>query len=387
MKEIDLFLNAVTTCFDNQTFSKITLSKNRQKHDELQNIYVRIILLKNEKSLSFTYRYKTNDQTKNFNLELGLAELKSQIQNTFLSASLFSNEQHYSLLGTLKGHYTFLTNEASGKPKTITASHNREKVKRSNSDDLYLQLLGISDSSGKIIPSMADKFRQINKYLEIIESQLKTVDLPEQITIVDMGSGKGYLTFALYDYLKNKQSLDVSIVGIELREELVMFCNAAAKKCGFENLSFVAERIENYKENKIDILIALHACDTATDDALFKAISSHASLIVCAPCCHKQIRQQVKGKEQESALLKYGIFKERQFEMVTDTLRALILEKNNYSTNIFEFVSNEHTRKNIMLIGAKTNTKTNIANIDLKIKKIKDEYQIEYHYLEKLLAE
>jgi hypothetical protein len=202
-----------------------------------------------------------------------------------------------------------------------------------------------------------------------------------------MGSGKGYLTFALYDYLKNKQSLDVSIVGIELREELVLFCNAAAKKSGFENLSFVAERIENYKENKIDILIALHACDTATDDALFKAISSNASLIVCAPCCHKQIRQQVKGKEQESALLKYGIFKERQFEMVTDTLRALILEKNNYSTNIFEFVSNEHTRKNIMLIGAKTTTKTNIVNIDLKIKKIKDDYQIEYQYLEKLLAE
>ncbi|MEY3450690.1 MAG: hypothetical protein RL711_515, partial [Bacteroidota bacterium] len=197
--------------------------------------------------------------------------------------------------------------------------------------------------------------------------------------------GKGYLTFALYDFLKNKKGLNVTLVGIELREELVSFCNTTAKACGFEYLSFVCERIENYQENQIDILIALHACDTATDDALYKAIVSNASLIVCAPCCHKQIRQQVKGKTQESALLKYGIFKERQFEMVTDTLRALILEKHQYSTNIFEFVSNEHTRKNIMLIGSKSTEKNNEAAIDQKITEIKQTYQIDFQYLEQLL--
>ena len=232
---------------------------------------------------------------------------------------------------------------------------------------------------------MADKYRQINKYLEIIESLLKSAKLPKQINIVDMGSGKGYLTFALYDYLVNTKKFNATVTGIELREELVDYCNDIADKSDFKNLSFVAQPIQEYDNNKIDILIALHACDTATDDAIYKGLSSKAELIICAPCCHKQIRQQVKGKEQESPLLKYGIFKERQFEMVTDTIRALILEKNNYNTKVFEFISNEHTRKNVMLVGTKSSKKSNISKVDSKISELKDIYLIEEHYLETLL--
>ena len=132
-------------------------------------------------------------------------------------------------------------------------------------------------------------------------------------------------------------------------------------------------------------MIALHACDTATDDALGKAISANANLVITAPCCHKQIRQQLKGREQESPILKYGIFKERQFEMVTDTLRALILEKNQYSTKVFEFISNEHTRKNVMLVGQKSNKKPDTEKLTEKIDALKNEYGIESHYLETLL--
>lgn len=384
MEEINLFLSAVRNAFTEDSFHKITLSKPRKKDELLTNVYVRTVMLKKEKSLSFTYRYKTNDQTKNFDLAAGIEVLQHLLQTQFLSASLFTNDADYTLLSNHKGHATFLQNKASQSSKT-DQDHNRAKTQRSAASDLYLQLLGIANEQGTIIPSMADKFRQINKYLEIIESQLKTIQLPPKIHIVDMGSGKGYLTFALYDYLKNKKGLDVVVVGIELRTELVAFCNDAAEKCGFEQLRFVCERIEQYAATQIDILIALHACDTATDDALFKAIVAKASLIVCAPCCHKQIRQQVKGKVQQSALLKYGIFKERQFEMVTDTLRALILEKHHYSTNIFEFVSNEHTRKNIMLIGSKSTAKNNEAAIDQKIAEIKQAYQIEFQYLEQLL--
>ena len=134
-----------------------------------------------------------------------------------------------------------------------------------------------------------------------------------------------------------------------------------------------------------DILIALHACDTATDDALGKAISANANLVITAPCCHKQIRQQLKGKEQENPILKYGIFKERQFEMVTDTIRALILEKNQYSTKVFEFISNEHTRKNVMLVGQKSNKKPDTEAIAKKIDDLKKEYHVESHYLETLV--
>jgi hypothetical protein len=165
----------------------------------------------------------------------------------------------------------------------------------------------------------------------------------------------------------------------------VEYCNNVAKECGFNSLHFVCKPIEEYKEAKIDILIALHACDTATDDAIYKGIVSDSSLIICAPCCHKQIRQQVKGIEQESPLLKYGIFKERQFEMVTDTIRALIMEEHQYQTKIFEFISNEHTRKNILLVGAKTEQKADRKSIDEKIESVKNMYQIKQHYLEKLV--
>ncbi|MDF1672752.1 MAG: methyltransferase, partial [Vicingaceae bacterium] len=129
----------------------------------------------------------------------------------------------------------------------------------------------------------------------------------------------------------------------------------------------------------------LHACDTATDDAIYKGLKSNAELIITAPCCHKQIRQQLKGKEQESPILKYGIFKERQYEMVTDTIRALLMEQHQYNTKIFEFISNEHTRKNVMLVGTKSSKKPDVKTIDEKIEAIKKDYNIEYHFLEKIL--
>jgi len=230
-----------------------------------------------------------------------------------------------------------------------------------------------------------NKFKQINKYLEIIEGLIKNTYLPKLVTIIDMGSGKGYLTFALYDYLVNQKKMQVKITGIEQRQELVDFCNKTAKTCAFEDLHFEQNTIQNYKAKKVDILIALHACDTATDDALGKAIIANANLIITAPCCHKQIRQQLKGKEQENPILKYGIFKERQYEMLTDTIRALILEKNQYNTKIFEFISNEHTRKNIMLVGQKSNKIVDKETISKKIAALKNSYAIDYHYLEKAL--
>ena len=365
------------------TFVKLTLSKPRI-NAALQNIYIRPVNIKNKPQLSFTYRNKTNDQTKNKSIEEGLAELESLLNNSFFFATLFTTKADHVLQISKKETVTLL-NQKPSHAEPQSQSHDRIKAKRATSSDQYLTLLGINDNEGKLIPKMADKYRQINKYLEIIESLVSSAELPGKINIVDMGSGKGYLTFALYDYLKNKLNLDVSVTGIELRPELVEYCNTTAKLCNFDSLKFICTPIENYSDNKIDILIALHACDTATDDALYKGIISNAGLIICAPCCHKQIRQQVKGIEQESPLLKYGIFKERQFEMVTDTIRALILEEHQYQTKIFEFISNEHTRKNVMLVGIKTEQKNDKKIISDKIETIKNDYHIQYHYLEKLL--
>jgi hypothetical protein len=204
-----------------------------------------------------------------------------------------------------------------------------------------------------------------------------------------MGSGKGYLTFALYDYLHNVLNLKTKITGVEFREDLVALCNGIAMKSGFDNLGFVQGSIEDYEARQMDILIALHACDTATDDAIYKGISANASLIVVAPCCHKQIRREMETNRKAnevSFLTKYGIFLERQAEMVTDGIRALILEYHGYKTKVFEFISDVHTPKNVLIVGTKAKvTQERKEEIKKAIKQAKYDFGIDTHHLEKLL--
>ena len=364
-------------------FVKLTLSKPIKKSDGLPNVYVRLVEIKGAEMFQFTYHYTTNDKVKNYTIGDAVLELEILLMDNFRAATLFTLAKDLLVFISKKKKVSYRENTASFKNK-LPVTHDKPKERLAEAGS-YLHHLGITDKEGKVIHKMADKYRQINKYLEIIEGLLKSTKLPKHINIVDMGSGKGYLTFALYDYLVNQKKYNAKVTGIELRTELVNYCNDIAEKSGFINLNFVAQPIQEYDNAKIDILIALHACDTATDDAIYKGLSAKAELIICAPCCHKQIRQQVKGKEQESPLLKYGIFKERQFEMVTDTIRALILEKSNYNTKVFEFISNEHTRKNVMLVASKSSKKNDTSKIDDKISDLKEAYAIESHYLETLL--
>ncbi|MBE7653508.1 SAM-dependent methyltransferase [Tenacibaculum finnmarkense] len=365
------------------TFVKLTLSKPIKKSDGLPNVYVRLVKIKGAEMFQFTYHYNTNDKVQNYTITEAITEIEILLMDNFRAATLFTLTKDLLIFISKRKLVSYRENMASFKNK-LPETHDKPKERLAEAGS-YLHHLGITDKDGKVIHKMADKYRQINKYLEIIEGLLKSTRLPKHINIVDMGSGKGYLTFALYDYLVNQKKYSATVTGIELRKELVDYCNDVAEKSAFTKLSFVAQPIQEYDNNKIDILIALHACDTATDDAIYKGLSAKAELIICAPCCHKQIRQQVKGKEQESPLLKYGIFKERQFEMVTDTIRALILEKSNYNTKVFEFISNEHTRKNVMLVASKSIKKNDISKIDAKIAGLKDAYAIESHYLETLV--
>ena len=384
MNDLEQFFSDIRNSIANDIFVKITLSKPISKSFGLPNVYIRSVVIKEEQQLQFTYRYTTNDQTKNFSLEDGLDELSILLEEKFRAVTLFTLENDVMVMISKKKNISIRKAAPSFKNK-LPEVHDKPKTKRILLESKYLQFLGITDENYTIIPKMADKYRQINKYLEIIENLLVSVNTDKQLHIVDMGSGKGYLTFALYDYLINIRNYNVSITGIELRQNLVDFCNDIAEKCGFNQLNFVAQRIEEYDNSKIDILIALHACDTATDDAIYKGLVANAELIVCAPCCHKQVRQQVKGIEQESPLLKYGIFKERQFEMITDTIRALLLEKHQYNTKVFEFISSEHTHKNVMLVGSKSTKKKDTETIDKKIEELKELYHIKNHYLETLL--
>lgn len=380
MSTFNTFSEAIQTSIAADDFVKITLSKPMRKNDGLRNIYVRLVEIQEELKLSFTYHYKTNDQVKNFGIVEGIEVLQEFLLSTFRTAVVFTLREDLQVFVSKKQLVSYKNMHPSFSQKP-PVSHDKPKEKRADMGT-YLRYLGVTDAENNVIPKMADKFRQINKYLEIMEGLIANAKLPKQIKIVDMGSGKGYLTFALYDYLVVQRKMDVTVTGIELRKELVDYCNDVAEKCGFENLKFECKPIQEYENKKIDILIALHACDTATDDAITKGIVAKAGLIVCAPCCHKQIRQQLKGTENENPILKYGIFKERQYEMVTDTLRALILEKKNYQTKIFEFVSNEHTRKNIMLVATKSTKEVDQKMLSDKIKNIKETFGVEEHYLE-----
>ncbi|MFC0182914.1 SAM-dependent methyltransferase [Pseudarcicella hirudinis] len=204
-----------------------------------------------------------------------------------------------------------------------------------------------------------------------------------------MGSGKGYLTFALYDYLHNVLKLNTEITGVEYRQDMVDLCNRIAGKSGFNQLNFVQGTIEEFESEHINLLIALHACDTATDDAIYKGIRAGAELIVVAPCCHKQIRREIEKNKAENELnflTKYGIFLERQAEMVTDGIRALILEYFGYKTKVFEFISDAHTPKNVLVVGIKSKERDDKkAGILKKIQETKTYFGIDYHHLERLL--
>ncbi|MCP4520226.1 MAG: SAM-dependent methyltransferase [Cytophagales bacterium] len=378
------FIEKLKQSIENEEFIKCTLGKIKSKEEpNLQNIYIKPINIKDEYVLSFLYRHKTKDVTKNFSITEAIDKISSLIGNEVLSAHSFSTEENLELLFNKKRKATLRNLPPTLKKES--SEHNRTKRRLiSAENNIYLKRLGVVSSKNEVYHNKQDKFKQINKYVEIVEAHLKDLDLSPSIHIVDMGSGKGYLTFALYDFLKNSLNLDVHITGIELRKELVDLCNDIAKEANFTNLTFKAQLIEEYQCEQLDILIALHACDTATDDAIFKGLSANASFIMCAPCCHKQVRKQMNCTTELQGILKHNIFEERQAEMVTDGIRSLVLEGFGYQTQAFEFISNEHTGKNVMIIGKKNSNEHKKEAFE-QIQLIKRNFGIDKHYLETLI--
>lgn len=375
---------------ENQEFIRLTLGKYRGKEDGLTKIIVRSVQFKSSIKLSFTYSYKTKEIVKNYLIAEGINLIKTLTGSEFMSIRLFSLTQDVQLEygKDKKPKLKFIKPTFTNPVDTVPQEHDRNKKRYIQSENnLYLTALGITNSQGNIVKTMEDKFRQINKFVEIINSLIESSGLAAKshISVVDMGSGKGYLTFAIYDFLNNILDKEASVIGIESRIHLVDFCNSVAQSVEFKNLHFKQGNISNYSAEKSDITIALHACDTATDDAIYKGIQSDSSLIILAPCCHKQVRKQIHPNIVLKDLLKSGILLERQSEIVTDGLRALLLELSGYKTKVFEFIAAEHTSKNIMIVGIKSNQSINKEQILGQIQEIKKIYGIKFHYLETLL--
>lgn len=389
------FQTQLADSISSNVFLKVSLGNYQGNEKELKNIYVRKVKIKRTDMLSFTYRYKTRDIVKNFSIVEGISLISHFVSNDFKVCTLFTTDKEI-ILEHGKKQQISIKEKIVNATLQPTLAHNKEKNRLIKPvGKAYLKDLKITDHEGNVFKNAQDKYRQINQYIELLSTLIKDLPADRINKVVDMGSGKGYLTFALYDYLHNVLKLNTQVAGVEYREDLVNLCNGIAANSGFKRLNFVQGTIEAYEVEGIDLLIALHACDTATDDAIFKGIKANAELIVVAPCCHKQIRREMeknKVKNDVSFLTKYGIFMERQAEMVTDGLRALILEYFGYKTKVFEFISDAHTPKNVLVVGIKSKA-TKVADgvlesrkteILKKIKETKAYFGIGYHHLERL---
>ena len=249
----------------------------------------------------------------------------------------------------------------AGEVKAADMSHNRSKryILEEGTKVPFLQDLGVMTQNGDIVKSKFDKFRQINRFLEFIEDILPQLPKGREITILDFGCGKSYLTFAMYYYLHELQKYDIRIIGLDLKTEVIKHCNQLAEKYGYEKLKFLEGNIADYTgADEVDMVVTLHACNTATDFALAKAIGWKAKVILSVPCCQHELNEQMEN-EILAPIFSYGLIKERMAALFTDALRAEYLKREGYDTQILEFIDMEHTPKNILIRAVYTGKKAN----------------------------
>ena len=375
----DRFLALLRTAVSDGTLEKLTLGKHRGTDATLHNLFIRPVTLKAGPQLCFVWRHATCDITKNLPPARALAQIESLLGPTFLDGHLFTASQTAQLECEPDGRARLAVKKVATAPRAAAADgHDRKKTHLIPADSPWLRALGVTNDRGQPRAEMAAKFRQIQKYTELLSDLLdeaglladsapssherEPLDSPAALSlsngrvddrplrIVDMGCGKGYLTFAIATLPGAK----ADVLGVEIRPELVAPCNDLARTQGLAQLRFAAGSIADTPLEGADVVIALHACDTATDDALARGLAAGASLLVVAPCCQKELRPQLTAPPVLADALRHGIFQERQAEFVTDALRAQLLEWAGYRTKVFEFISTEHTPKNLMLAAIKS---------------------------------
>lgn len=382
------FLSLIDESIKDKTIDRLILSQYKGLEPDLEKVTCRLVQVRQVLKLSILYQYKTQDMTKNYGLEDGIQEIKNLTQG-FKQANLWSINYDAQFKRNKKKDVLLQQNKHKDGKKPFSQieelQHNREKKRYIDQKERYLNDLGITDQEGRVIPSMAKKWKQINKFIEIFSQAVHAISNDQKpLNIVDFGSGKGYLTFAMYDYLKH--DVVPYITGVELRENLVEFCQTVANKNDFDQLDFFTGDVRTYQPKQLDVMVALHACDIATDFAIHSGIRLNAAVIMCAPCCHKELRPQLISPDVLAPMLQFGVHQSQQAEMLTDTIRALFLNAYGYETKVFEFVGLEHTSKNKMILAVK---KTDINEPDqtvlAQIQALKSLYGIHTHTLEKLL--
>lgn len=340
-------------------FVKLLLSKPVGGEDQLERLLVREVLLHGERQLSFLWRYATRDITKNHPLAEGLQLINELLGARFHNAHLHTNTAEVQLAYSRKGRPSLRLGKPSNAVVELPgeAAHDKEKQRHLALDRPFWADLGVTHRVREellLVPAMSRKWKQINKFIEVLAAALKRSTLADspEVHVADFGSGKGYLTFAMHDWLR-AQGKQARVTGVELREDMVKLCNDAARRHGMDGLHFDLGDVRSYQPARLDVMIALHACDTATDHAIHLGLRAGAAIIMCSPCCHKQLRPQMRSPAALRPLLQHGIHMGQEAEMVTDSLRAMLLEAMGYETQVFEFIALEHTSKNKMILAVK----------------------------------
>jgi hypothetical protein len=382
------FIEKLTSSLSGGSFVKMTLGKYRGSESELETIQISPVKIREETKLTFRYKYKTRDIYKNYDNNESLNIIEDELGKNFLYGGLFTTQNDFVIEYNKRREPRLYTRKASFN-KVEVKQHNRIKTRYIDSRENYLFTLGITNAKGEVKGEKYDKFRQIDKFIEVVESLFSgsTLEEKKDISIVDFGSGKSYLTFALYDYFTNALGVRTIIKGVEQRDTLVTFSNETAEENKFKGLSFVTEEISEFAQKKADIVVALHACDTATDDAIAKALKLKAQIIILAPCCQKYVRKRIEVPSDLTPVFKHGILEEHLSSFVTDGLRALTLESFGYKTKVFEFISSEHTGKNIMITAVKEEMSEQDRLLKIvEIEKLKSKFGLKDFYLDKILS-
>jgi len=408
------FAQAAAVSLTDGTFVRLALSSPTEAPDAALKILGRSVMLKGVPNLSLTFRYATRDVTKNVSMKESAVWLREQLGTHYRSALLGTTKADWQYISKADGQARLISHKATSRKAPARVHDQPKATLLDHSANDWLRGLEVLDRDGKLRGSMADKHRQISHYLEILshlvkecewidsegrvprvpdastrpedgDSQSSSLWSKSDLTIADMGCGKGYLTFGAWHYFHRVCKLPVKVIGVETRADLVAATNKLARQIQADGLEFVAGTIESAKLPSVDALIALHACNTATDDAIRRGIELRAKLIVVAPCCHKEIRPQLGKPEPLASVLQQGLMQERMAEWVTDGLRALFLEWAGYRTKVMEFVASEHTPKNLMIAAIREREPFKDEGAKKRIEELKTFFGIQHHALDSLL--
>lgn len=335
--ESDKFISLVIS--NNKTRNKLTYNK----------VDVKPILMRNELHYQLSFYYDSKVEHKNFLPDQALEEIMNIFDSGFRQGMFFTSHADYQILISKKSKVKIVKTKASKELKSL--SHNKTKnyiIEEDRPCDFLIKL-GVMSRDGRVYRNKYDQFRQINRFLELVDDVIDELDRSKSLNIVDFGCGKSYLTFALYYYLVEIKNLDANIIGLDLKEDVINFCNQVSSDLAYNNLKFIHGDINDFdQDEKIDMMVTLHACDTATDAALVKAINWDVDIILSVPCCQKEIRKSIDNQVL-SPMLDHGIIKEKLSTLVTDTLRAMVLENLGYDVQLLEFIDIENTPKNTLI--------------------------------------